>query len=237
MKTKEDGRTASTSTGSEIDSDVSSTAGSKQKVRREEGPLLIKRGATGTVDFFSRRSNFGFIIVDGNEERIFVHANSVLTFLPTIVCVLHEGDKVEFDIIKGIKGPEAVAVSGIGGYKIGSRQVMNHIRRGTTYSRFIPARGGVRNGNGVGGPYEQTVDDLKKLSVADKAEKEDTTKASTTSAGKEKKVKKQGGDEKKAVEDKTERDTGAEGSRPRRKQSRKGRDKKDSATAGIKEDK
>jgi len=38
--------------------------------------------------------DFGFITVEENEERIFVHANSVLTFLPTIVCVLHEGDKV-----------------------------------------------------------------------------------------------------------------------------------------------
>jgi len=127
---------------------------------------------------------------------------------------------------------------------------MDDFRRGNTYSRFIPARGGVRNGNvdgNGGGPDEQTVDDLKELSIADKAEKEDTTKASTTSIGKELlgfraenhknwKAKKQG-DEKKAEENKTERDTGAEGSRPRRKQSRKGRDKKDSATAGIKEDK
>jgi len=240
VKTKDEERTASTSTGSEVDSDVSSAAGSKQKLRREEGPLLLKRGAIGTVDFFSRRSNFGFIIVEENEERIFVHANSVLTFLPTIVCVLHEGDKVEFDIIKGVKGKEAVAVTGIGGFKIGSRRLMNDLRRGgTTYSRFIPAR--VRNGNdnGAGGPDEQAVDDMKKLSVADtKAEKdkEDTNKTTATSVGKEKKAKKQG-EEKKAEEDKTERDTGAEGPKPRRKQSRKGRDKKDSATAGNKEDK
>lgn len=54
---KDEERTASSSTGSEVDSDVSSTAGSKKKVSREEGPLLLKRGATGTVDFFSRRNS------------------------------------------------------------------------------------------------------------------------------------------------------------------------------------
>ena len=47
-----------------------------------------------------RFSDFGFIIVDETEERIFVHANSVLTFLPTIVCVLHEGDKVSCESVK-----------------------------------------------------------------------------------------------------------------------------------------
>lgn len=57
VKTKEDERTASTSTGSEIDSEVGSAAGGSKKVRRDEGPLLLKRGATGTVDFFSRRSS------------------------------------------------------------------------------------------------------------------------------------------------------------------------------------
>ena len=90
-----------------------------------------------------------------------------------------------------MKGKEAVAVTGIGGYKIGSRRLMDNRRGGPTFSRFVPARGmGVaRNGD------EQVADDLKKLSIADKTEKEDTNKAST-SAGKEKKTKKQG-DEKK----------------------------------------
>lgn len=68
-----------------------------------------------------------------------------------------------------MKGKEAVAVTGIGGYKIGSRRLMDNRRGGPTFSRFVPARGmGVaRNGD------EQVADDLKKLSIADKTEKEE----------------------------------------------------------------
>jgi len=237
---KEEPKASSTSTGSEVSSEAS-VKKEKEKERDLE-PLLLKRGASGTVNFFSHRSNFGFIVVDGSEERIFVHANSILTFLPTIFCMLHEGDKVEFDIIKGVKGKEAVAVTGIGGNKIGSRRFGDSARRGT-FSRFVPAR--ARNGGGGGGGAgEGLADEVKKLAVADDDKttgQDHGDKKGATSDSKEEKNEKRGekqsGDKK---EDKTERGTGAavaDDSKTRgRKQPKKRGNKKSSTTGGDKAD-
>jgi len=232
---KEEPKASSTSTGSEVSSKAS--VKKVEEKERDLEPLLLKRGASGTVNFFSHRSNFGFIVVDGSEERIFVHANSILTFLPTILCVLHEGDKVEFDIIKGVKGKEAVAVTGVGGHKIGSRRFGDSTRRGT-FSRFVPAR--ARNG-GVDGAGEGLADEVKKLAVADDDDKttgqDQGDKKGATSDSKEEKQS----DDKKPnqKEDKTERRTGAavaEDSKTRGRKQPKKRGEKKSSTTGDKAD-
>ncbi len=56
---------------------------------------------TGTVKFFNRVKNFGFIAGDDGKDY-FVH----VTGLKPGVSIT-EGDKVKFDVTEGEKGPKA----------------------------------------------------------------------------------------------------------------------------------
>lgn len=55
---------------------------------------------TGTVKFFNSEKGFGFIEVEG-EKDVFVHSSALQGV------TLQEGDKVQFDVEKGTKGPQA----------------------------------------------------------------------------------------------------------------------------------
>jgi len=64
--------------------------------------------AQGTVKWFNDRKRFGFISsAEGND--VFVHASSLSGDLFT----LNEGDKVEFEVVEGQKGPKAENVTKI----------------------------------------------------------------------------------------------------------------------------
>lgn len=60
---------------------------------------------TGTVKFFNEAKGFGFIAPDNGEKDLFVHSSAIVNGPIT------EGDKVEFDIGEGKKGPCAENVS------------------------------------------------------------------------------------------------------------------------------
>ena len=60
--------------------------------------------ATGTVKFFNDQKGFGFIVSDTDKNDVFVHVSAVQTG------TLNEGDKVEFEMGEGQKGPCAVNV-------------------------------------------------------------------------------------------------------------------------------
>jgi CspA family cold shock protein len=58
---------------------------------------------TGTVKFFNVSKGFGFIVVDGSNQEIFVHVTG-------LVDQIRDGDKVTFEESEGKKGLNAVNV-------------------------------------------------------------------------------------------------------------------------------
>ena len=60
---------------------------------------------TGTVKFFNEEKGFGFITPDSGGKDIFVHVSGVQGG------PLNDGDKVEYEIGEGKKGPCAVSVN------------------------------------------------------------------------------------------------------------------------------
>lgn len=57
----------------------------------------------GTVKWFNSEKGYGFITVD-NGEDVFVHFSAIQT---DGFKTLDEGQRVEFEIIEGDKGPQA----------------------------------------------------------------------------------------------------------------------------------
>jgi len=63
--------------------------------------------ATGTVKWFNADKGFGFIQPDGGGPDVFVHFSAIET---TGFKELQEGDKVEYQVTQGPKGPQAEQV-------------------------------------------------------------------------------------------------------------------------------
>ncbi len=64
--------------------------------------------STGTVKWFNDSKGFGFITSEGGEKDLFVHHSAIQGegFKP-----LAEGERVEFDVVQGKKGPAAENVT------------------------------------------------------------------------------------------------------------------------------
>jgi cold shock protein len=62
----------------------------------------------GTVKWFNSSKGFGFITPDDNSEDLFVHHSEIKTGGYTS---LNEGQKVEFEVGQGKKGPCATNVT------------------------------------------------------------------------------------------------------------------------------
>ncbi|MCP4614029.1 MAG: cold-shock protein [Planctomycetes bacterium] len=63
--------------------------------------------STGTVKWFSERKGFGFIVPDDSGEELFVHHSDIKMDGYT---TLNDGQKVEYEIGEGEKGPRATNV-------------------------------------------------------------------------------------------------------------------------------
>jgi CspA family cold shock protein len=63
---------------------------------------------TGRVKWFNDQKGFGFITPDGGERDCFVHHSAIqMQGFRTLA----EGDRVEFEIVQGDKGPAAQNVT------------------------------------------------------------------------------------------------------------------------------
>ena len=63
---------------------------------------------TGRVKWFNDQKGFGFITPEGGERDCFVHHSAIqMQGFRTLA----EGDRVEFDIVQGDKGPSAQNVT------------------------------------------------------------------------------------------------------------------------------
>ena len=60
--------------------------------------------ATGTVKWFNAEKGYGFIAVEGGGADVFVHYSAIAT---SGYRSLDEGQKVEFEVTQGQKGPQA----------------------------------------------------------------------------------------------------------------------------------
>jgi CspA family cold shock protein len=63
--------------------------------------------STGTVKWFNEKKGFGFITPDSAGEDLFVHHTEIKT---SGYASLEEGQKVQFDVGQGKKGPCATNV-------------------------------------------------------------------------------------------------------------------------------
>ena len=63
--------------------------------------------STGTVRWFSRKKGYGFIVPDEGDKEIFVHKTGIKVGGEAS---LNKGQKVEYDIREGKKGPIATNV-------------------------------------------------------------------------------------------------------------------------------
>lgn len=66
--------------------------------------------ATGTVKWFNDAKGFGFITADDGSKDLFVHFKEIQG---NGFRSLQEGQKVEFEVTQGTKGPQASNVKAI----------------------------------------------------------------------------------------------------------------------------
>jgi len=63
--------------------------------------------SSGTVKFFNQDKGYGFILQDDGGQDLFVHASEIQGDQDT---TLNEGQKVEYEVGQGKKGPCATSV-------------------------------------------------------------------------------------------------------------------------------
>ncbi len=78
----------------------------KVKSKKRERENQVER-IKGTLKWFNNAKGYGFLGRDGGPD-VFIHYSAITS---EGYKSLQEGDKVEFDIVQGDKGPQAANVS------------------------------------------------------------------------------------------------------------------------------
>ena len=85
----------------------------RHRVAAEADPQRAEQGAhvaQGTVKWFNNEKGYGFIAVDGGQD-VFVHYSAIQA---DGYRSLDEGQRVEFEVAQGPKGPQADGVRIVG---------------------------------------------------------------------------------------------------------------------------
>jgi cold shock CspA family protein len=103
---------------------------------------------TGTVKWFNPEKGFGFITRDNGEKDVFVHHSAIQG---SGFRTLNDGERVEFDVVQGQKGPAAENVVRLDPQEGGSSRGGTGSSGGERGGRGQGGGGGGRGGYGGGG--------------------------------------------------------------------------------------
>jgi len=92
---------------------MATAAGNTPRLHRIKGGAESKEGGmpVGVVKWFNDQRGYGFITPDGGGKDVFVHSSGIQG---TGQGSLREGQRVEFELTQGEKGPQASNVRPIG---------------------------------------------------------------------------------------------------------------------------
>merc|ERR1712168_1125139 len=101
---------------------VSNGATDIERNTEKQRPTVVTRGIEGRIKWFNIPRGYGFIERLDEQPDVFVHQSAVVRpgRKPRFSLYLKGGEQVEFDVVQGLKGLEAAAVTAPGGYELAS---------------------------------------------------------------------------------------------------------------------